>query len=449
MTMYRVNMTMPHERQTLIADAIDNSIETHTFYEYQNKRSDLPVIRFDINLPNYRMANFRTRTAQLKYVHERGVLEDFFTSGQENEATQRAQHDILVMFAEQGRASSIAPIMSELETDGQREPLLITGHGVVVNGNRRLAAMRELFARDPSRFSHFSHVDCAVLPNNVTPGEVLEIEVRLQMRAETKLPYGWIEESIAIREMLLGGKDRTHVAGLMKKKAKEVETAERALTEVDIYLKEWIREPNNYEIVEDAQQFFNDLAKALNGVEGMMLEIKRRIAWALISNANRLEGRIYGYKFSFEGQTEEVIAALSERLSIDHTTTKSMKSVDEDDEIDIDFGDNENGSGSSLENLVDAFDDDAQREAVENELLDVCITINERNRQRGVGNQALSSIRTANTKLMSVDLSKAEPKTYRSIGAQLSAIKSRVGVLENALQKYSSTDSLNRENADG
>ena len=54
----------------------------------------------------------------------------------------------------------------------------------------------------------------------------------------------------------------------MKKKKKDVERMARALNEVDIYLKDWLRKPGEYRLVEDAEQFFNDLAKALDGVEG-------------------------------------------------------------------------------------------------------------------------------------------------------------------------------------
>ena len=358
MAMYQVNIRCPHEREAVIADAVKASAETHTLYEYQNKRSDLPVVRIEGNLPIYRMSNFRTRTAQLKHIQERIVPEDFFWAGQENDSAQDAQHKILVEFATKGRAISIVPIMRQLEDEEQREPLLITCRGVIVNGNRRLAAMRELFIRDPSRFRHFSHVDCAVLPENITPEEIIEIEVRLQMRAETRLPYGWIEESIAIREMLRAGKKPAYVADLMKKRPKDVATAERALTEADIYLKEWVREPNKYELVEEAQQAFSDLAKAVNGVEGEVLEIKRRFAWTLISaDPNRLDGRLYGYNFSFDNKTDEVISALSDRLSIDLTAAASREgSNNEDDGIDIDF-DDENGAETSLDNLIEAFDD--------------------------------------------------------------------------------------------
>ena len=442
MATYQVNTRRPHERESVIADAVRASAETYTLYEYQNRRNDLPIVRLDIGLPIYRMSNFRTCTAQLKHIHQRGVPEDFFSAGQENDSAQDAQHRILVDFATKGRATSVVPIMSQLEDEEQREPLLVTSRGVVVNGNRRLAAMRELLIRDPTRFRHFSHVDCAVLPKNVAPGEILEIEVRLQMRAETRLPYGWIEESIAIREMLRTGKKPAYVADLMKKRPKDVATAERALTEVDIYLKEWVREPNKYELVEDAQQAFNDLAKAVNGVEGEVLEVKRRFAWTLISNPERLDGRLYGYNFSFDNKTDEVISALSDRLSIDLTVeTLQEKSDEEDGEMEIDFGDDEIGSETSLENLIEAFDDPdpAQRETVAGELIEVCNSFREHARQKSVGNQALNAISAANTKLISADLSKADPGTYDSIRAQLVAVKNRVEALENVLLRYSST----------
>lgn len=457
MATYQPSIRMPHERESAIADAVKASTEKHTLYEYQNRRNDLPVVRLDAELPIYRMSNFRTYTAQLKYVQERKAAKDFFSAGQENDEAQDAQHKILVDFATRGRASSIVPIIEQLKDEEQREPLLITPRGVIVNGNRRLAAMRELRVRDPSQFRHFSHVDCAVLPGNVSPEEILEIEVRLQMRAETKLPYGWIEESIAIRQMLAAGKSRKEVADLMKKRPKEVATAERALIEVDIFLKEWLRQPNRYEDVEDAQQAFNDLAKAVDGVgEGELLDMKRRIAWTLISNSQKLDGRLYGYNFSFGDKTDEVVAGLSERLSIDLTATKPKDQPAENDDIDIDFsdldfGEGENGSETSLENLIDAFDntDPTQRETIAAELIDVCNSIREHAKQESVGNQALNAISTANSRLMSADLSKADPGTYEAIGAQLEAIRNRVKTLKKSLKRYASSRTSSSAGADG
>src|SRR6185312_10992781 len=140
-----------------------NPIERSAFHEYQNATQPLPVIRLGIDVPIYRMANGRTRTAQLQYVRSHKLPVHFFSAGQENQEAQQAQHDILDRFSKEG-TPSIIPIATVLGEGRQTEPILITAAGVVVNGNRRLAAMRELYAGGEATYSSFSHVNCKVLP---------------------------------------------------------------------------------------------------------------------------------------------------------------------------------------------------------------------------------------------------------------------------------------------
>ncbi len=432
--MFRTNTRPLQERNELIVQAIASASENKfTLYEYQNIRHDLPIIRLDINVPVYRLENFRTRTAQMKYIHDHKKPSDFFRASQENESVQQAQHDILVVFAKQGRAASVAPIIEELKTEEQRQPLLITVGGVMVNGNRRLAAMRELFAESPNEFRHFSHVDCAVLPASVTPDEVREIEIRLQMRPETKLPYGWINESIAIQELLQSGRKIEQIVDLMKKKRKDIERAARALTEAEIYLKEWLREPGEYQLVEDAEQFFSDLAKALAGKQGEALEASRRIAWALVSNSKNLRRRVYDYNFSFDKRTDEVVAAVVDRLGIDLSAQPQDTKNDADD-LDIDL--NEDNEDTSLEPFIDAFDDPAQRQAMTDELIAVCDSILEQDRQGAIGRSALASAQAANGKLQEIDLTRADIDTYGAIDTQLDSIIQRANKLKANLQTY-------------
>ena len=179
--------------------------------------------------------------------------------------------------------------------------------------------------------------------------------------------------------------------------------------------------------------------------------MKRRFAWTLISNPTRLDGRLYGYNFSFDNKTDEVVAALSDRLSIDLTVTPSAEETDDEGVgVDIDFDDDANGSETSLENLIEVFDDTdpVRREAVAGEFIEVCNSIREHARQESVGNQALNAISAANTKLMSADLSKADPGTYDSIRAQLDAMKRRIETLEKALLRYASTYPSSSESTD-
>ncbi|MCO6388251.1 hypothetical protein [Aliihoeflea sp. 40Bstr573] len=432
--MYRTNTVALQERKETIKRAVGASKQTHPFHEYQNARTDLPVIRLEIGLPVYRMENYRTRTAQLKFIHDHGKDAEFFRTGLENEAAQQAQHDLLVTFAKQGRAASVSPIIEELKTEEQRDPLLLSASGVVVNGNRRLAAIRELFTEDPQSYRHFSHVDCAILPENVTAEEMREIEVRLQMRPETKLPYEWVNESLAIQELMQSGRKTDNIADLMKKKRKDVERAARALTEAELYLKEWLREPGEYQLVEDGQQFFNDLAKALENKEGEALEVSRRIAWSLFSSnsRNKLSRRVYDYGFSFDRRTDEVVSQVVDRLGIELTAQESEEATE--DQLDIDLGDDE--GETTLEPLIEAFDDAGQRDTVSDALVAVCDSIIERDKQGEIGRRALAAVQAANAKLQEVDLSKADPDTYASIAPQLESVIERATKLRESLQAY-------------
>src|SRR5207249_750042 len=123
-------------------------------------------------------------------------------NGQEDEEAQRAQHTILVGFAESGKGESVIPIKTALSKDAeQTEPLLLTREGVVVNGNRRLAAMRELFRENSTQFARFCSVRVLILPEGITADELRRIEVRLQMTPQTLLPYEWVAEALAVRDL--------------------------------------------------------------------------------------------------------------------------------------------------------------------------------------------------------------------------------------------------------
>ncbi len=201
---YKIKVTPKHEREAQIALACQNPIEMSAFHEYQNATQPLPVVRLPIELPIYRMANGRTRTDQLKYIRQHKKPSDFFRAGQENQESQQAQHDLLDRFSKEGTAS-IIPIADVLAEGRQTDEILITSAGVVVNGNRRLAAMRELYAPGEPAYQGFSHVRCRVLPVGVSDKEIKEIEVRLQMQPETKLPYTWVNEALTIRDLMDNG----------------------------------------------------------------------------------------------------------------------------------------------------------------------------------------------------------------------------------------------------
>jgi hypothetical protein len=428
---YKVKVTPKHERESKIAAASQNPLERTTFHEYQNSAQQLPVIRVAIELPIYRMANGRTRTEQLKYLRQNALIPTFFSAGQENQEAQQAQHVLLEQFSREG-SNSIIPIATILEEGKQTDPILITSSGVVVNGNRRLSAMRELHASGEAQFKTYSHVNALVLPAAISEKEIKEIELRLQMQPETKLPYTWVNEALTISDLMNTGFSREEIATDMRKTQKEVDVVLQALQHAQIYLKEWKKQPEQYDLVEKgAQQLFMDMAKLLKDKTGEELEVSRRIAFVVQDNSKKMGTRAYDFNFSFGKKSSEVAEALAGRLGLDLTATQDEESSD-GLEIVID----EDTEGTSFKPLIEALDDSSRRDEIAEELIAVCESIKSAEQDEKRGQAALKAIKDANTRLTEVDLSNADAATYKSMLAQLESIIARATKLREQISAH-------------
>ncbi|MFE7110792.1 transcriptional regulator [Streptomyces sp. NPDC057575] len=85
----------------------------------------------------------------------------------------------------------------------QNEPGLITREGVLVNGNTRAAALRELGVPD---------IRVAVLPDSCTWADINKVELSLQLRHDTRRPYSYINRLLTIDEQVEAGRPLKEVA---------------------------------------------------------------------------------------------------------------------------------------------------------------------------------------------------------------------------------------------
>ncbi|MCP1121271.1 hypothetical protein [Robbsia andropogonis] len=428
---YTVNVKPAHVREAQIAERAAECTKTEPFYEYQSQPHDLPIVHVPLGLPIYRMANFRTRTAQQAYARREGKSADYFASGEENEAAQQRQHEFLLKYANTGREGSIAPIIDVLKAEGQRQPILITRRGVVVNGNRRLAAMRALYDEDPNLYREFATVKCQLLPATATENDIVEVEVRLQMKQRTELDYDWINECIAIRELRDSGRAMKELMALMNKKKVEIDDAINALTEADLYLVEWLNRGGDYEAIEDAKQLFFDIGENVKSKTGETQEVSRRIAWLLADRRSKLKRRVYDFKPMFGKKSDEVTAKLAERFGVELDDSGSSDDGDGED-FAVDLGGN---SGPTLRPLISLIDDATRREEVSDQLVEVCESIIEMERDKRDGQMPLNLIQTANGKLSEVDMTRAAPGSLDAIGKQLDAVLANVNRLRGFLER--------------
>lgn len=415
---YKIKVVPKHEREAQIVRCCSATTDRAAFYEYQNAAQQLPVIRVPIELPIYRLANGRTRTEQLKYIRQHQSAATFFANGQENQDAQQAQHELLDAFSKEG-TTSIMPIAKVLEEGRQTEPILTTSSGVVVNGNRRLAAMRELYAAGDVAYTEFTHINCMVLPTSASDKEIKEIEVRLQMQPETKLAYTWVNEALTIKDLMQSGFTREEITRDMRKDIREVLAMLQALGHAEVYLKDWKGQPEDYELVERGKQLFGDMARDLKDKVGEHLEVSRRIGFLIQDNSSSLGTRAYAFNFSFGKKAPDVAEALAGRLGIDLTQPPPTPGA-QIGPLDIDIDDE--SEGSSYKPLIDAMDDQSRRDEVTQELIAVCESIRASEQDQKRGQAALKAVKDANTKLLEVDFSSADPDTYAAIEAQLDSV---------------------------
>lgn len=432
--MHTVTVKPLQERIEIIANQVAASTKVYEEHDlYDGKVAELRMVMLPIDVPLYRMANGRTATAQLAYIREHGVDGEFFSEGEDDQESQQAQHEILKTFADQ-KSDSVQSISAVLQRDGQQQPLLISPNGVVVNGNRRLAAMRELHDSAGAGKSQFGHVLCAVLPP-LTKREVLDFEMKLQMAPNTKLPYHWIDECLVVENQLKLGSTEQQVATLLRKKKPDVKKLRGALAAVRAYLTEWKKEPDNYGLVDKSQQFFGDLYEQTKSKKGVELEASRMIAWLILDERQKetVRGRLYDHKKLMGPNAGRVAAALNKRFELSEPTVSS-------DEPAFEF---EAAGGPQQPNdfaaLLTAGSDPELRAEMSAVIIEIGKNLDEEAKISQKGVVALRTIESINTRISEVDLTDADAETFGPIISQLDAIMRRAKLLRQAADQKSRT----------
>jgi hypothetical protein len=435
---YQIAIVSRAEREARIKKGLLAPVGELEFHDFRNAPITLPEIKLGIEVPVYRMENYRTFTDQREHILKEGLPPAYFTIGQEVESVQQVQHNLLATLARRGVADSVVPVIDVLEREKQREPILITSSGVVVNGNRRLAAMRELLSKEPS----FSHVRCAVLPEDTTGDDILNIEAALQAKPETKLDYDWIGDAQLVSRLVTLHKGTAEVARRLDRSEKEIKNAMLALAEADLYLKEWVNAEGAYSKVrEDAEQLFKDLPKQLEGKDPALRRASRAIAWTLFDNKDKLPGRVYSFNPAFGKLAAEVLDKVASDLGL---PTEIEAPDEEDGGFAVDVGGDD--APISYDAVVDALKaerDEAAKsdkdETAVDALIEAAQNAVEFARGQKSGLAALKAVQQAHAKLMAVDVQRAAAETRAPMRKQLEAVAQLTAALVKKLDTYENT----------
>jgi hypothetical protein len=216
------NLVLDQERVNFLKARTKIGEALVTAWPRQNK--ELPIVEVDVNWVKLSTLNHRTKAEQMKQQVVSGKS-DLFTSDPLGPEAQSAQFEILA--GQEG----FEAIKADLKDRGQQEPAIITIDGVLINGNRRSAALRNLY--NDENYLKAQYIRCLVLPEDATPDELLDLEAELQVAQDFKRDYTWINEAFLIEELYdRENKDFDRVANRMHRTVNDVRSLHEKLQQV-------------------------------------------------------------------------------------------------------------------------------------------------------------------------------------------------------------------------
>jgi hypothetical protein len=288
--------TIPEQeiRAVAISERLSSPLLGGHFVMYKGQYKELPIVDLPQEFLVYRADNGRLMLELQQLQKRRGLQPSYFHDNQDDASVQKDLHVLLLKLSK----DQVGPIFQELQRlKQQTEPLLITAQGVVVNGNRRLAAMRQLLHEDSKTYQGFSKIRVAVMPKDAQNQDIEYVEAALQLAPETKLAYSWINRRLKLRRQknelklqvpLILESYRLQSAKVLDCELEELELAE-------MYLRDYCGQPGQYETILDAEMLFVGLNASLKHAAVSKRDLWRLAGFAMIFSRAELQVNLEGY----------------------------------------------------------------------------------------------------------------------------------------------------------
>lgn len=208
-----MNPVMDQERAELLATRAAKA-SRQLLPQWMRPEKELPVVNLPTDWVRFSTLNHRTRAEQMREREKQGV-DDLFSGDPLGAAAQKAQFEIL------SSQEGFEELKQDLRERGQQEPAVVTAEGVLINGNRRSAALLDLWSNEHAPIARY--VRAYVLPEDTTADELIDLETELQVAKDYREDYSWVNEALLIEEIFeASNKDWDRVATRMRLKPEKV-----------------------------------------------------------------------------------------------------------------------------------------------------------------------------------------------------------------------------------
>lgn len=194
-------------------------------------------------------------------------------------------------------------LKKDIKAKGQIDPGLITYDGQVINGNRRMAILEELFSETSN--PKFEFLEVQVLPKSVDEKGLWRIEAGLQLSRDKRLDYSPINQLLKIDEGIGAGLTPTQIASTYYGKVTKstIEKDHARLKLIQEYL-QYIGKPFQYKYFTEGKGKDNHFINLQNQIEKLR---KQGLNEGEITNAILL-----GYEIIHAGKKHMDVRSLAE-----------------------------------------------------------------------------------------------------------------------------------------
>ena len=286
--------------------------ESYYPIEIMGRLQNIPVISVRIEMPVYRLANGRTKSAQLEYLTKhKDVPRDIFNADHDSYEAQSIQHLLLLQLV---KDEDLLQTFASGEME-QVEPIICTNTGVVVNGNRRLCAWRKLFYENKEKYKSFETIRIAVLPD-MDEKAILDIEKRLQIQRTMRAEYRWHTKALMAEIELKNGAKETALAKSYGLKKKELMNLIESRRIAELFL-ERVGHQDEWSLLDKSYYAFESIVVGSRKIYSQThKELFEKIAFDLITrNLDQMEDTPSGRLYSTIKERAEHIEAIAEELA--------------------------------------------------------------------------------------------------------------------------------------
>ena len=325
--------------------------------EFQGGVTFFNVHIVEIGFPCYRLGNGRTQAAQREIVVREGLDNDFFSADPDSEAALARQEEILRGMVTTGTDAQILDILRRSQ---QTQPLILDQQGYVVNGNRRLCAMRLLYEENAIEYARFQHVQVVFLPP-CSQNDIDELEARLQWLPDGRSDYSWVDKAIVLRQRQQRGWNVEKIARFYEMSQTEVQLWIAMLEDAEAYLDErgWGGE---YSRVLNKRYAFEQLQKGRKkcGDDEPKKQLFTDVSYVMLDDADATGRRLY----------ESIPDALKFLDDIADQVRTDLGNTNGDDETDDGLGILGDGSESKYTGVVELIRNADSRDTVRDVIRD-------------------------------------------------------------------------------